>query len=211
VKAAAKVFGLDMIKKFFLGAALSTLISAHATSLVGTSVTGQVQYDGSGPNYFDPALGFVPAGVLNVGGTTVAISASAIEFGVADGANVQTADFTVSQLIITDVSSSLAVDFRMTFKNSAFVGATLSEASDTFLNGGATASLSGDTITVNVPGFERVGTFSAVFNIALPSASVPEGGMTISMLGLGLAGLIAKSRRTQYKRTFRAEQGSARL
>jgi hypothetical protein len=186
-----------MMKKLFLGAALSTFISAHATSLVGTSVTGQVQYGGSGPNYFDPSLGFVPAGYLNVGGTTVTISGSATEFAVDDFLNLQTANFTANQLIITDVSTLLAVDFRMSFKNAAFVGATLSEASDTFLNGGATAALSGDTITVNVPGFTAEGTFSAVFNIGLPSASVPEGGTTIGMLAVGLAALMAKSRRTE--------------
>lgn len=172
------------------GLFLSTIATAKANSLLGSSVTGTVQYEGSGPNFFDPALGFVPAGFLNSGGTTVSISDSATEFAVEDDLNLQTADFTAGQLIITDVSSGFAVSFRMTFQSQAFVGSTLTELSDSFLNGGATANLVGDTITVNVPEFTSAGTFSAVLAVTTPSTNVPEGGSTAGLLMIGLAGLV---------------------
>ena len=64
-------------------------------SLVGTQVTGTLQFNGGGPNYFDPANGRVPAGYLNSAGPAVVISSTATEFGFqnASGTDTVLADF----------------------------------------------------------------------------------------------------------------------
>ena len=112
-----------------------------ATTLIGTQVTGALYFAGYSPNnYFDPANGLVPAGYLNVAGPTVTISSNAVEFGYNDGTVVITADFTENQLVVTD-HPMLNGNYRpiqMAFTNSAF--SSLSTVSDSFPNGGMTAS-----------------------------------------------------------------------
>ena len=184
-----------MNARFLLATALACAGPAAAAPLVGSSVTGSASY-GGGPNYFDPANGLVPAGFLNSAGTTVTISSSATEFAIEDnGFNFLKADFTEGQLSISDVSSVGMASLQMTFKDSAFVGGSISEVSDSFLNGGATAMLSGDTITVNVPEFSTQGTFGALWNLTLAGANVPDGGSVAVLMGIGVATLAAFRRR----------------
>ncbi len=47
--------------------------SAHA-GLIGQQVTGSLQFNGGGLNYFDPANPTVPAGYLNTSSPTVTIA-----------------------------------------------------------------------------------------------------------------------------------------
>ena len=198
VMGAMKRIGLAMA---VLGLAACPMRAARA-GLIGTSVTGSLNFGGGGTNYFDPANGFVPAGFGNSspGGPTVVISNAYAEFGFADGANTDTADFTNTTLSISDVSSSIAgtSSFRMTFTDTAFAGLVLTKISDTFpFSGGKiTGSLSGTTITLDFNG--AVGPFNgdAVFTLLAPDpAPVPEPA-TFGMAAVaGIAGLVAYRRR----------------
>ncbi len=145
-------------------------------SLLGTSVTGSLQFQGHPLNYFDPANGFVPAtGYENSSGTTVTIAEPAIEFGAVFPANTDTANFTATQLIVTGVVDSAGTNtpFTLSFSDAGFVGLGLSKVSDTFVNGGTTASLAGSTLMVSWNGgLVSAGTLQAVYNLA--GAPVPE-------------------------------------
>lgn len=187
------------MKKMLFGVALLGVGvfagGAKASPILGSQVTGTINFGGPGTNYFDPVNGFVPAGFLNTAGPTVTIADPAVEFGFEDGANRDTADFTGTQLIITDLVKSGAANWTMTFQDSAFVGATLTEISDNFPTGGLTATLVGDTITVTWAGTNTPGNFTGVFDLA--PAAVPEPS-TIAAFGLlGACGLVYVRRRTK--------------
>lgn len=170
-------------------ALLSIAVAAPGrASLLGTSVTGSLEFQGHPLNYFDPANGFVLAtGYENSSGTTVTIAEPAIEFGAVFPANTDTANFTASQLILTDVVNSTGpnIPFTISFVDPAFFGLGLSKLSDTFANGGTTASLTGDTLTVAWDGgLVNPGTLQAVYNL---SSSTPEP----ASLALFIAGAVA--------------------
>jgi hypothetical protein len=124
----------------------------RAATLLGTQVTGALHFQGYPQNFFDPASGLVPAGYLNVTGSTVIISSNAVEFGYADGTATIMADFTGTQLTITDSPHSTANynPIQMVFTDSAFTN--LSAAADGFPNGGLPGSLRGGMITLNWAG-----------------------------------------------------------
>ena len=128
-----------------------TTATVRAT-LIGTQVTGALYFVGYPQNWFDSANGRVPSGYLNVAGTTVTIASNAVEFGYAESTAMITADFTGAGLTVTDTPllSGNYNPIRLVFTNSAF--STLSTVSDTFPNGGMTASLSGDVITLSWAG-----------------------------------------------------------
>jgi hypothetical protein len=169
-------------------------LSARAVVLVGTQVTGTFNVPG-GLDYFDPANGLVGnfGGSLNQAGTTVAISSTAIEFGLQDSFNRDSADFTGTQLIVSDdqVPGRGSATWIMTFTDTAFSGLTLSKVSDNFVDGGVTGVLNGDVITVTWPGELTgiAGNQSATFNLV----PIPEPG-TLGLLGLGLLSLAGLKR-----------------
>ncbi len=120
--------------------AASAFIAGSAKAdLIGTSVTGSLQFGGVGPNYLDPANGFVPVGPENKTlGTTVPINTPQVEFGFQDGINHDTADFTGTTLTFTDVATgggSAAQHY--VFTDAAFAGLTLTELSDNFGGSGS--------------------------------------------------------------------------
>jgi hypothetical protein len=170
-----------------------TLLCASAlpikAALVGSPVTGSLQFDGGGGlNVFDPILGFVPAGYLNSSGTTVTISSSAVEFGFDDFSSLVSADFTDGQLVLSDHVEATGPDFpfTMSFADPRFAGATISKNSDTFP---LTYSLSGDVLTVNWAGADVTAgqNFIATFGVA--TSTVPEPSTFGAMLLSGLAAL----------------------
>jgi PEP-CTERM motif len=162
--------------------------------LIGTSVTGSLQFITPGtPNYFNPANGFVPAGYLNAAGPTVAISATATEFGFADLINTDTVNFTGSTLTVTDKVLFGAANWIMTFTDTAFTGLNLVQNSDTFIPGGVTGVLSGDTITLDWAGTLGSGLMTTTFSLTPRTTATPEPSSFL-MLGVGLLGLLALGR-----------------
>jgi hypothetical protein len=139
-------------------------------TIIGTPVGGCLDFAARMQNYFDPVNGWVPESYLNFAGTTVAISDDAVEFGFADETAEVSANFTGTQLIITDhlLYDTYYNPFQMLFTNCAVTSLAL--VSDTFPSGGITNSLSGSVITLNWAGGDCEGesTFQAVFDVTVP-------------------------------------------
>ncbi len=137
---------------------LAIVVLPAKATLVGTSVTGSLTFPSDPSNYFDPGYGFVPAtGYLNVSGTTVTVSDSAVEFGCDDYASLISADFSHNQLTIRDLNEIAETNnsFQLMFTDSALNGQYLIPKSDSFpLNG---FSLVGDAITLDYPGGNPAG------------------------------------------------------
>jgi PEP-CTERM motif len=160
--------------------------------LVGTSVTGSVQFGGMPMNFFDPFYGYVPAGYLNTAGPTVTISTTATEFGYTDGDNTDTVDFTGNTFTVRDdVAWYYTASWVMTFTDSAFSGLNLVQTSDTFTNGGVSGVLTGDTITLDWAGTPTVdGLLSTSFTLTPTTTPEPS---SFVLLGAGILGLVFSS------------------
>jgi len=159
--------------------------SLYAGPIVGSQVTGSLQFGvPAGVNVFDPANGEVPNGFLNKAGTTVTISATQPEFGYKNPFsfsipfNLFSIDFTETQLTITDQINGSANRFTMTFTSDAFLGATLTESSDTFTGGGLNATLLDTTITITWLGTQGtpqfLKTLKGVFTLTPGETSSPS-------------------------------------
>jgi hypothetical protein len=164
--------------------------------LYGSQVTGGVYFNGGNINYFDPANGYVPSGYGNSApnsNVNVVVSDWG-EFAFADSANFLLANFTHSELIISNYS--IAGDIaptKFTFEDPLFAGATLSFDSSNFPSG-ITASIDGDIITVDLSTFSgHQGLFMANWNIS-SNQGVPEPG-TLVMLGSGLLGVATAAKK----------------
>jgi hypothetical protein len=180
-----------MRKLFFTFLSITALFCAPvlpaSAALVGTSVTGSLQFNGGSANFFDPVYGFVPSGYLNSAGTTVTVSGSAAEFGYDDGGNRFTANFTDSQLLISDLieASGSNLPFTMTFTDTGFAGQGIAVVSDSFpLN----YSLNGNVLTIRGAGnaVTTGQTFAATFNIT----AAPEPSPWTLLLLSGIVALI---------------------
>jgi hypothetical protein len=181
---------------FALGLSLLPL-HARANGLIGSSVTGSLYFSGNPDNYFDPANGYVPSsGYENTSGTTVTISAPAVEFGFADSSNTDLANFSAMQFTLEDVLSSTAGGsdnpWTMTFTDTAFTGMSFAQVSDFFPNGGLTGSLTGDVFTASWAGgpIHANDDYTSTFTVAL----VPEPATSAAVL-VGAAGLALVLRR----------------
>ncbi len=152
--------------------ALALAASSSWAGLLGQQVTGYIGFFIGSPNFFDPANALVPAGFLNVAGSTVTISTPAQEFGIRDRANFDIADFTDTQLFVSDEVFSTASSWTMTFTSvtpGLFTG--LSLVSQTFAPG-LTYSLAGDTITIAWAGTFTPGLRSATFDVGTSATTV---------------------------------------
>ena len=117
-----------------------------------------------------------------------------MEFGFQDSANTETANFTDSHLIVTDVVNGTKsnASFKMTFTDTAFAGQNVQLLSNSF-PGTFSFSQVGDMITVNWGGGTVSGTLQAEFLIAPEPA-------TLGLVGVGLVGLVGYGLRRRLKK-----------
>src|SRR5581483_6680129 len=87
-----------------IAATMACVMPCNA-DLLGTTVTGSLNFTTLTTNYFDATNGFVPTmGFGNSDGDiTVTITDPGIEFAASFPANTDTADFAATQLSLTDV------------------------------------------------------------------------------------------------------------
>jgi uncharacterized repeat protein (TIGR01451 family) len=157
------------------------------TTVNGSSVTGSLQFNGGGTNFFDPNQGFVPATGYENSSTafnsaTVPVASGPVEFGFNDGANLITADFDGATLVLQDISSTSSGGAPQTyvFTDPAFSGLAVTKTGDTFPGGGLSASLVGTTLTITVGAFSGAGTRTGTFSLS-PTSTEPASSFIASV------------------------------
>jgi len=176
------------------GLLLTAIPSSAAPILLGTQVTGSINFGGPGPNYYNSSNGYVPAGCQNsgLGSPTVTIVDPTTEFCFLDGANRDNAQFTDTTITITDeMFGSGASNWIQVFTDAAFVGLTITELSDNFPNGGVNLAHVGNQLTFTWAGADGAGNFAAVYQTA---AAVAEPA-PLSLLGVVVAAARLRARR----------------
>jgi len=182
----------------FLGLGLVLPASARA-DLVGTTVTGSLDFDADGLNFYNPALGFVPAGYQNSPGaqnSNTVVIVGGNEFGFTDpGNNTDVTSFSSTGFTFTDtaITAGLNLNIILTLTDPAFTGVSL--ISSTFP--GLTFAISGDQITVDIPGLNVSAgeVLTASFNVTSTS-SVPEPSTYgLMLIGFGFLGFMMAMRK----------------
>jgi hypothetical protein len=81
--------------------------SLRADTLVGTTVTGSIEFDSEGINFYIPGNGFVPAGYQNSAGAQDSNTVTIVggdEFGFQDGSDTDVTSFSSTGFTFTDTS-----------------------------------------------------------------------------------------------------------
>ena len=183
----------------FLSLLCLVLPASARADLVGTTVTGSLDFDADGLNFYNPALGFVPAGYQNSPGaqnSNTVVIVGGNEFGFTDpGNNTDVTSFSSTGFTFTDtaITAGPNLNIILTLTDPAFTGVSL--ISSTFP--GLTFAISGDQITVDIPGLNASAgeVFTASFNVTSTS-SVPEPSTHgLMLIGFGFLGLMIAMRK----------------
>lgn len=179
----------------FACAMLAASTTANA-QLAGNQVNGSLTVNGGSTNFFDPANNFVPAGYGNSAGLPVTIG-SGTEFALGTPGNLDTADFSDTQLTITDnvLGGTSNAPFEMQFTSltpGLFEILTL----DSSNFAGLTYGLKGDTITIDWTGgaVQQGQIFTAVFNL-IPGAVPEPSTWAMMLLGFAAVGMAVRQKR----------------
>lgn len=182
---------------FFLALATSMSPICFA-SLIGTTVTGDLNFAGGTTNFYDPANGFVPAtGYQNspdAKDSPTVIIVGGNEFGFEDGANLDVTSFSATGFTFTDtpIATTNNASITLTLTNTAF--ASVTEVTNSFP--GLTFGVAGDVITLNIPAFSvTLGEpLAASFSVTSPTSPVPEPS-SVALLLVGASWLTYLRRR----------------
>jgi len=183
----------------FLGLLGLVLPASARADLVGTTVTGSLDFDADGLNFYNPALGFVPAGYQNSPGaqnSNTVVIVGGNEFGFTDpGNNTDVTSFSSTGFTFADTSLSAGANLNiiLTLTDPAFTGVSL--ISSTFP--GLTFAISGDQITVDIPAVNASAgeVLTASFNVTSTS-SVPEPSTYgLMLIGFGFLGFMMAMRK----------------
>src|SRR5579862_8650005 len=182
----------------FLGLLCLMVPSSARADLVGTTVTGSLDFDSDNKNFYIPAMGFVPAGFQNSAGaqdSNTVVIVGGNEFGFSDDINTDVTSFSSTGFTFTDTSLSAGANLNiiLTLTDPAFTGVSLISSSFP----GLTFAILGDQITVDIPGLNASAgeVFTASFNVTSTS-SVPEPSTHgLMLIGFGFLGLMMAMRK----------------
>jgi hypothetical protein len=167
-------------------------------SAPAATLTGSLFFNGGGPNYYDPANGFVPAGFSNSSSNIVTVAGFPITFGYQDGTNTDNTTFSSAtsftfQDQVTNSGGNASITLQFVSSVAGFFTG-FAKQSDNF-PGGFTDTISSDgtTITLNWAGgsvtngqvFDATFVGTAVNPVPLPGA-LPL--FASGLVGLGLLG-----------------------
>ena len=183
----------------FLGLLCLVLPASARADLVGTTVTGSLDFDADGLNFYNPAMGFVPAGYQNSPGaqnSNTVVIVGGNEFGFTDpGNNTDVTSFSSTGFTFTDTSLSAGPNLNiiLTLTDPAFTGVSL--ISTTFP--GLTFAILGDQITVDIPGLDVSAgeVLTASFNVTSTSSVHEPSTYGLMLIGFGFLGLMMAMRR----------------
>ncbi|MEO8099350.1 MAG: PEP-CTERM sorting domain-containing protein [Acidobacteriota bacterium] len=186
------------LKTILLGALVCASASVSWAGLLGAQVTGTLNFGANPLNYFNSTNAFVPGGCQNsgLGSATVTIVNPTTEFCFADGANIDSANFTDTTLAISDqvLGGAGAANWVMTFTFAPGLVTGVTENTDNFPNaGGVTAGFASNVLTLTWAGTGTPGTFNATYTL---TSGVPEPSSALLLGGglLAMATLVRKRR-----------------
>jgi hypothetical protein len=181
------------MKKLLLAAALCAAPFCPGASIIGTSVTGSLQFNGGGANFYDPANSFVPAtGYQNSPDSQNSATLNIVggnEFGFNDSANLDVTSFSASGFTFSDTEFGGGGNaaLTLTFTDAAFNSVSLISSNFT----GITVGIVGDVITVNIPEqtLAQGATVTASFSVGSDAGGAVPEPSTFALLAIGAAGL----------------------